>query len=114
MSDDLSEHDKELLRLIGMSGEQVLADERMAESETIPDDLTGRVHYGLPGTAGRADGQREHTHATLHTRQADRRGQTLSHQPQRVHAQETRRASRLTRGRAGRQRFARCLARGFA
>lgn len=47
MSDDLSEHDKELLRLIGMSGEQVLADERMAESETIPDDLTGRVHYGL-------------------------------------------------------------------
>lgn len=47
MSDDLSEHDKELLKLIGMSGEQVLADERMAESETIPDDLTGCVHHGL-------------------------------------------------------------------
>lgn len=47
MSDGFNERDKELLKLIGMSEEQVLADERMAESETVPDDLTGRVHYGL-------------------------------------------------------------------
>lgn len=30
-----------------MGEEQVLADERMAEPETDPDNLTGRVHYGL-------------------------------------------------------------------
>ncbi|ASW23443.1 CopG family transcriptional regulator [Bifidobacterium pseudolongum] len=30
-----------------MGEEQVLADERMAEPETDPDDLTGRVHYRL-------------------------------------------------------------------
>lgn len=47
MSNGFAERDRELLRLIGMSEEQVLADERMAESETIPDDLTGRIHYGL-------------------------------------------------------------------
>ena len=42
-----SDRDRELLAKFGMSEEQVLADERMAESETIPDDLTGRVYYGL-------------------------------------------------------------------
>ena len=47
MSDGFSERDRQLLSMVGMSEEQVLADERMAESETIPDDLTGRVHYGL-------------------------------------------------------------------
>lgn len=33
--------------MTGVSEEQVLADERMAEPETSADDLTGRVHYGL-------------------------------------------------------------------
>lgn len=47
MSNGFNERDRELLRLIGMSEEKVLADERMAESENIPDDLTGRIHYGL-------------------------------------------------------------------
>ena len=42
-----SDRDKELLAMVGMTEEQVLADERMAESETTPDDLTGRVYYGL-------------------------------------------------------------------
>ena len=39
--------DRELLALVGLSEERVLADERMAESEIEPDDLSGRVHYGL-------------------------------------------------------------------
>lgn len=30
-----------------MTEEQVERDEKMAESETEPDGLTGRVHYGL-------------------------------------------------------------------
>lgn len=30
-----------------MTEEQVERDERMVESETEPDGLTGRVHYGL-------------------------------------------------------------------
>ncbi|PAU69075.1 hypothetical protein [Bifidobacterium criceti] len=38
---EYSERDQELLTMIGMDEEQALADERMAESETIPDDLTG-------------------------------------------------------------------------
>lgn len=42
-----SDRDRDLLAKFGMSEEQVLADEMMAESETIPDDLTGRVYYGL-------------------------------------------------------------------
>ena len=42
-----SNRDRELLALVGLSEERVLADERMAESETEPDDLSGRVHYGL-------------------------------------------------------------------
>ena len=44
---DFSERDRQLMALVGLTEEQVLADERMAESETVPDDLTGRVHYGL-------------------------------------------------------------------
>lgn len=47
MSEVFSERDKKLLGMIGMSEEQVVADERMAESETTSDDLTGRVYYGL-------------------------------------------------------------------
>lgn len=47
MGDGFSERDRQLLAMIGMNEEQVLADEKMAESETVPDDLTGRVHYGL-------------------------------------------------------------------
>ena len=43
---DFSERDRQLMALVGLTEEQVLADERMAESETVPDDLTGRVHYG--------------------------------------------------------------------
>ncbi len=42
-----SNRDRELLALVGLSEERVLADERMAESEIEPDDLSGRVHYGL-------------------------------------------------------------------
>ena len=42
-----SDRDRELLEMMGMTEEQVLEDERMAESETVPDDLTGRVYYGL-------------------------------------------------------------------
>ncbi|WP_131268819.1 ribbon-helix-helix protein, CopG family, partial [Bifidobacterium longum] len=44
---DFSERDRQLMALVGLTEEQVLADERMAESEAVPDDLTGRVHYGL-------------------------------------------------------------------
>lgn len=44
---DLSERDKTLLAKFGMTEEQVERDERMAESETESDGLTGRVHYGL-------------------------------------------------------------------
>lgn len=44
---DLSERDKTLLAKFGMTEEQVERDERMVESETEPDGLTGRVHYGL-------------------------------------------------------------------
>lgn len=44
---DLSERDKTLLAKFGMTEEQVERDERMAKSETEPDGLTGRVHYGL-------------------------------------------------------------------
>ena len=44
---DFSERDKALLAKFGMTEEQVERDERMAESETEPDGLTGRVHYGL-------------------------------------------------------------------
>lgn len=40
---DLSERDKALLAKFGMTER----DEKMAESETEPDGLTGRVHYGL-------------------------------------------------------------------
>jgi len=64
-----------------MGEEQVLANERMAEPETSPDDLTGRVHYGLhlaPQDARMASASIR----VLHTRRADRRGKTLPHQPQ--------------------------------
>lgn len=44
---DFSERDRELLAKFGMTEEQVERDERMAESETEPDGLTGRVHYGM-------------------------------------------------------------------
>lgn len=44
---DLSERDRELLAKFGMTEEQVEHDEKMAESETEPDGLTGRIHYGL-------------------------------------------------------------------
>lgn len=40
---DFSERDRELLAKFGMTER----DEKMAESETEPDGLTGRVHYGL-------------------------------------------------------------------
>lgn len=38
---EYSERDQELLTMIGMDEEQMLADERMAESGTIPGDLAG-------------------------------------------------------------------------
>lgn len=44
---DFSERDKALLAKFGMTEEQVERDEKMAESETEPDGLTGRVRYGL-------------------------------------------------------------------
>lgn len=40
---DFSERDRELLAKFGMTER----DEKMAESETEPDGLTGHVHYGL-------------------------------------------------------------------
>lgn len=43
----VSRRDEELLALVGMTTEQVERDAREAEDETIPDPLTGRVHYGL-------------------------------------------------------------------
>lgn len=42
-----SDRDRDLLKLFDMTEEQVERDEAMAESETVPDDLNGRVHYGL-------------------------------------------------------------------
>jgi hypothetical protein len=44
---NMSEHDVELLRKFGMSGEQVERDAGRVESETMDDGLTGRVYYGL-------------------------------------------------------------------
>lgn len=44
---DLSDRDRDLLARFGMTEEQVERDAAMAESETEPDDLNGRVHYGL-------------------------------------------------------------------
>ncbi len=47
------------MALVGLTEEQVLADERMAESETVPDDLTGRVHpFPHPGAARNAQLER--------------------------------------------------------
>lgn len=43
----LSDRDGDLLAWFGMTEEQVERDAAMAESETEPDDLNGRVHYGL-------------------------------------------------------------------
>ena len=43
----MSDRDRDLLDRFGMSEEQVERDAAMAESETEPDDLTGRVYYGL-------------------------------------------------------------------
>ena len=43
----MSERDKELLRMVGMSEQQAERNARQAESESEPDGLTGRVYYGL-------------------------------------------------------------------
>ena len=43
----MSERDLELLRMVGMSGEQAEDNAARAESESKPDGLTGRVYYGL-------------------------------------------------------------------
>lgn len=45
-TDGFSDRDRELLAMFGMTEEQVLEDERIAESETIPDGLVGPVYYG--------------------------------------------------------------------
>lgn len=45
-TDGFSNRDRELLALFGMTGEQVLEDEMIAESETIPDGIVGPVCYG--------------------------------------------------------------------
>lgn len=42
----LNDRDRGLLAWFGMTEEQVECDAAMAESETEPDDLNGRVHYG--------------------------------------------------------------------
>ena len=42
-----SRSDEELLALVGMTGEQAERDAALAEDETTPDPLTGRVFYGL-------------------------------------------------------------------
>lgn len=43
----MSERDKELLRMVGMSEQQAELNAARAESESEPDRLTGRVYYGL-------------------------------------------------------------------
>lgn len=43
----MSERDKELLRMVGMSEQQAERNAAQAESESEPDGLTGRVYYGL-------------------------------------------------------------------
>lgn len=43
----LSERDGRLLEAFGMTAGQVERDAERAESETVDDPLTGRVHYGL-------------------------------------------------------------------
>ncbi|KAB5912265.1 hypothetical protein GA607_06605 [Bifidobacterium adolescentis] len=45
-TDGFSNRDRKLLTLFGMTEEQVLEDEMIAESETIPDGLVGPVYYG--------------------------------------------------------------------
>lgn len=42
-----SERDRRLLAMAGLTEEQVLKDEAIAESETIPDGLVGPVYDGL-------------------------------------------------------------------
>ncbi|MCI1901417.1 MAG: ribbon-helix-helix protein, CopG family [Bifidobacteriaceae bacterium] len=43
----VSKRDKDLLTRFGMTTEQVESNSKKAESETAPDEMTGRVHYGL-------------------------------------------------------------------
>lgn len=43
----MSERDRELLALVGMTPEQAEREAAQAEDESVPDSLTGRVHYGL-------------------------------------------------------------------
>ena len=43
----MSERDRELLALVGMTPQQAERNAEQAEDETVPDPLTGRVHYGL-------------------------------------------------------------------
>lgn len=43
----MSERDKALLALVGMTPEQAESNATRAEDESVPDRLTGRVHYGL-------------------------------------------------------------------
>ena len=43
----MSNRDRKLLDRFGMGEDQVKRDAARAESETEPDDLTGRVYYGL-------------------------------------------------------------------
>ncbi|MCH4837670.1 ribbon-helix-helix protein, CopG family [Bifidobacterium pseudocatenulatum] len=41
------DRDRALLELVGMTPEQAEREARMAEDESVPDPLTGRVWYGL-------------------------------------------------------------------
>lgn len=43
----MSERDKELLRMVGMSERQAERNAVRAESEHEPDGLTGQIHHGL-------------------------------------------------------------------
>ena len=75
--------------------EQVERDERMAESETEPDGLTGRVHYGLH--LDQPDEEMISVSIRVPKSTSYRNGQALPHQPQRIHAPQARRARGLNR-----------------
>ena len=43
----MSERDRQLLAMVGMTEEQAERNATIAESETIPDGIVGPVYYGL-------------------------------------------------------------------
>lgn len=81
----LNDKDRGLLARFGMTEGQVERDAAMAESETEPDDLNGRVHYGPrldkpdEETAGAG-----HPPARIHGGRARQHGQTPPRRPQRI------------------------------